>query len=918
MLYPILLILAIGSMTVSPVYLTCEHLLNPLGIDVAHPRLSWTLSCNGRDEVQTAYQVLVASSEELLEAGKGDLWDSGKVASDQSVLVPYAGKPLTSEARCFWKVRVWDRRGKRSAWSATASWTMGLLGEADWKGKWVANRAKLDADETLPETMKGRQPGAESLVTQRIASPLLRKTFEASKPVKRATAYICGLGFFELRINGGKVGDSVLEADFTRYDKRALYVTHDVTALIKQGANAIGVMLGNGWYNCHSRDAWDFDHAAWRNTPRLLFQMRVEYADGSSDLVVSDGSWKTALGPVVFDCIRNGETYDARLEKRGWDMAGYPEHPEPVEGRSDWKPVEIVDGPGGKLVAQSVPPVKVMETIRPVKLTEPKPGIFVFDFGCNVAGWCELSVAGPVGTRVTLRYDERLHADGTLDQQNAVHVYSGEFQTDIYTLKGVGAETWEPRFVYHGFQYVQVEGFASKPTVDSLLAKVVHTSFDKTGEFECSDHLLNKIQRNTLRSYVSNFVGYPTDCPHREKNGWTGDAQLAAETGLYNFGAEAGYSRWMYDFDDCQREAGDLPGIVPTGTWGYNVGPAWDSAYMLIPWYLYLYRGDAGPLKAHYEGFKRYVDYLTSRSQDHIVSYGLGDWCPPEGGSSGYATPAALTSTAYYYVDAKIVAEVAKMLGKAEDAHKYSELAEEIRKAFIGKFYDPKTGTYEGGEQCGMAAALYQGLVPSGEKDKVMKALVAEIEKRGGHVWAGILGAKYILHALTDNGRADVAFGITTKRDFPSWGCWIEQGATTLWENWSGGGSRNHIMFGDIGAWFYEALAGINPDPAKPGFKHIIIRPRPVGDLRYVRAWHRSPYGSIGSSWNRGAGKLNLGIEIPANTTATVYVPAASVDRVTADGRHASSYQGVKFIGMQDGCAVFEVGSGTYVFRVML
>lgn len=858
----------------SPACLTCEHLHDPLGIDATRPRLSWTIQSDRHGEVQTAYQVLVASTEELLASNKGDLWDSGKVASDQSVLVPYAGKALASETRCYWKVRVWDRDTQPSAWSENALWTMGLLDESDWKGKWIANRAKLDPDETLPIDIRGRKADADSLVTQKIASPLLRKGFAATKPIKRAMAYICGLGFHELRINGKKVGDSVLDPTFSRYNKRVLYVTHDVTKLIRHGENAIGVMLGNGWFNCHSRDAWDFDHAAWRATPRLLLQMRLEYADGSSDVIVSDGSWKTTAGPIVFDCIRNGESYDARLEKPGWDTAGYSD--------SEWKPVEAADGPGGKLVAQKAQPVKVMETIKPVKVTEPKPGVFVFDMGVNIAGWARLKVAAPVGTSITMKYDERLTSEGVVEQRNHEHLYSGKFQTDTYTTKGVGLETWEPRFVYHGFQYVQVEGYPGKPTLDSIEARVVNTGFEPVGEFACSNDLLSKIQRNTLRSYVSNFVGYPTDCPHREKNGWTGDAHLAAETGLYNFDAAAAYTRWLNDFDDCQRPDGDLPGIVPTGEWGYGNGPSWDSAYILIPWYLYAYRGDAGPLKTHYEGFKRYLDFLASRAEGHIVSFGLGDWCPPEGGAQGYKTPEALTSTAYYYVDAKIVSEVAKMMGKSDEARKYADLAEEIRKAFIAKFYNSETGTYTGEEQCGMATALYQGLVPDGEKDKVVKALVAEVERRNGHLWAGILGTKYLLHALTDNGKADVAYGVTTKREWPSWGYWIDQGATTLWEDWRGDASLNHIMFGDIGAWFYEALAGINPDPAKPGFKHIIIRPRPVGDLKWVSAWHRSPYGVIRSSWKREEGKFLLDIEIPANTTATIYLPDGTVQEAGA------------------------------------
>lgn len=892
----------------SPANLSCEYLRDPLGIDVAKPRLSWTFSSDRRGEVQTAYQVLVASSEELLTADRGDLWDSGKVESDQSALVEYAGKPLKSEARCYWKVRIWTRESKPSGWSKGAFWTMGLLDKSDWKGDWIAYRAKLEPDETAPTSVQ-HDADSPSRVMQKVASPLLRKEFTTSKPIKRATAYICGLGFHELHINGEKVGDSVLEPAFTRYDKRALYVTRDVTRLIHRGPNAIGVMLGNGWYNCHSRDSWDFDRAQWRNTPRMLFQMKIEYADGSSEVIASDGSWKTTTGPIVFDCIRNGEHYDARLEKLGWDSANYSD--------ADWKPVVLVDGPGGKLVAEKIPPAKVIETLKPVKVTEPKPGVFVFDMGRNIAGWCRLKVAGPVGTTVTIRYDERLNADGTLNQANAGHIRTGEFQTDKYTLNGAGTETWEPRFVYHGFQYAQVEGFPGKPTLDSLDLRIVHASFDQVGDFECSNELLNTIHKLTQRSYVSNFVSYPTDCPHREKNGWTGDAQLASETGLYNFDTAANYTRWIDDFDDCQLDDGNLPGIVPTGTWGYawGNGPAWDSAYMLIPSYVHLYGGDTRLLKAHYAGFKRYVDFVTNRSPEHIADFGLGDWCPPEGGPGGHKTPAALTSTAYYYVDTKIVSQVAGMLGKTEDQRKYAELAEQIRKAFIAKFYNPETGTFTGEEQCGMAAALYQGLVPDGQKDKIMAALVAEVEKRKDHVWAGILGTKYLLHALTNNGRADLAYAVATKKDWPSWGYWIEQGATSLWEDWDGGASRNHIMFGDIDAWMYEALAGINPDPADPGFKHIIIRPNPVGDLKWAKAHHRTMYGMIKSSWKLDGGKFALDIEIPANTTASVYVPAALANDVTEGGKPAAQAEGVKFVRIEGDRAVFEVGSGVYAFE---
>lgn len=915
MILPVLFLMTISAASSAPINLTCDHARNPAGIDNPQPRLSWIIPNTNRGEAQTAYQIVVSSSEDALKSDTGNLWDSGKVASDQSTLIRYAGKPLTSEMRCYWKVRVWTNLGQ-SQWSAPAEWSMGLLSESDWKGKWVANRPKLDDDETLPLNKRGRGADAASHVLQKTPGPLLRKTFVAAKSIKRATAYICGLGFYEMRINGAKVGDCVLEPSYTKYDKRALYVTHDVTPMLKQGLNAIGVMLGNGWFNCHTRDSWDFDHAPWRDTPRMLMQLNIEYSDGTSQLVVSDESWRTAFSPITFDGVRNGEEYDARLEQRGWDTAEFVEHFEGDAELPGWKPVEIVDGPKGRLVAEVAPPVKVMETIKPVKVTEPKPGVFVFDMGVNMAGWCELKVAGPVGTKVTLRYDERLHEDGTLHQSNASHLASGEFQTDKYTLRGVGLESWEPRFTYHGFQYVQVEGFPGKPTLNSLLGKVVHSSFDKAGDFECSNELLNKIQRNTVRSYISNFVSYPMDCPHREKNGWTGDAQLASETGLYNFNTTANYERWMHDFADCQRGDGNLPGIVPTGGWGFDWGngPAWDSAYFLIPYYIYLYSGDASVLQAHYEGYKRYLDFLASKSPDHIVTLGLGDWCPPQGGPGGHATPAALTSTAYYYVDVKIAAKVAGMLGKGEDARKYNALADQIQKAFMARFYDPATGRFEGNEQCGMATAIYQGLLPESEKRKVMGALVEEIGNRDGHIWAGILGTKYLINALTNNGRADLVYTAATKRDFPSWGHWIEQGATTLWEMWNGDGSRNHIMFGDIGAWFYRALAGINPDPDKPGFKHIIIRPQMLGDLKWAKGLHLSPYGMIRSSWKRSGSGFELSLDIPTNSTATVYVPAVSEGAIVESGKPAAKSDGVKFIGIKEGCAVFEVKSGHYEF----
>ena len=885
--------------------LTCEYLANPVGIDVLQPRLSWRLESPWRGQRQTAYQVLVASDERILRDDRGDLWDSGKVVSDQSIHVVYSGRPPAARTRCFWKVRVWDKDDQPTSFSETAIWEMGLLTPQDWKAKWISARG-----EGVPPLQAGEESKAKMASPQDNAprpAPLFRKSFILFQQPASARIYICGLGYHELRLNGAKVGDHVLDPAFTRYDKRALYVTYDVTEQLKKGPNALGVILGNGWYNMHTRCVWDFDKAPWRDRPTLLCQLEVTFDDGSTKVVASDATWRISTGPIVFDSIRNGETYDARLEKANWDAAEYDD--------TNWPVAQIDSGPKGEIKAQMMPPIKVTKTLKPVKLTKPKPGVYVFDIGQNMAGWARLRVAGPAGTEVVMRYGERLNPDGTLDQKEiGQHIKTGRPQTDTYVLKGKGTETWEPRFAYHGFQYVEVTGLKSRPSLDALEARVVHTAFDRAGTFECSNKLFNRIQRNTLWSYVSNFHGYPTDCPHREKNGWTGDAHLAAETGLYNFDSAPAYTKWLNDLKDEQRPSGELPGIVPTSGWGYQWGngPAWDSAYVLIPWYLYQYRGDTRALAEHYDRLKLYVDYLTSKAKGHIVAIGLGDWAPAK-----TTTPEKVTSTGYYYRDALIVSKAAALLGKAEDAKEYAELAASIRDAFNKEFYDPTTGLYGGGTQTATSCALYHGLVPAEEREKVLGKLVEMIQKADGHLDAGILGTKYLIDSLTACGRADVVYGMATKTDYPSWGCWLEQGATTLWEQWDGNASRNHIMFGHISAWFYQTLAGINPDPESVGFKHIIIKPQLLGDVKWARAEHQSMYGTIKSTWEIQGDKLVLRIAVPVNTTATVYVPGKKKTITEGPGViHTDNH--VRFLRSEGQYGVFEVESGTYEFISVL
>jgi alpha-L-rhamnosidase len=536
--------------------------------------------------------------------------------------------------------------------------------------------------------------------------------------------------------------------------------------------------------------------------------------------------------------------------------------------------------------------------------------------GQGFAGFAVLKVRGAAGDKVVMKYGERLRKDGALDRDDIqVHTVkrdpTQQFQTDTYICKGGGVETWHSRFDYHGFRYVEVTGFPGRPTLDNLTGVFIHSAVPVRGEFSCSNPLLNQIWRASRWSYLSNLQGIPTDCPHREKNGWTGDAHLAAEQGLFNFGPAAVYTKWINDLGDEQRPSGELPGIVPSSGWGYEWGngPAWDSAYLLIPYYMYVYCGDARVLRDHYEGMKRYVDYLTSKAKDGIVSIGLNDWAPYK-----TQTPGDITSTAYYYRDAQIVSLAAGLSGKEDEARKYRELAADIRQAFNKKFYDAAKGLYGNGSQTSLGCALYQGLVEPADTALVMKNLVAAIDKTGGHIDTGILGAKYVLNTLLDHGRADVAYRIASQKDLPSWGWWFQNGATTLWEEWGGGGSRIHIMFGDISAWFYKALAGIKPDPEAPGFKHFIIEPNPVGDLTFAKARYHSVRGLIASEWRIAHGKFELTVTIPPNTTATVRLPAADSSRITEGGRPAARAKGLRFIEVRDGRSVFEAGSGTYVF----
>lgn len=892
--------------------LRCEYRKNPLGIDATRPRLSWVLQSDQRGQKQTAYQVLVASTPEALANDRGDLWDSGKVASEKSIHVEYAGKALGSRMRCHWKVRVWDKNERPSVWSKPAIWTMGLLDAKDWQAQWigaVANRPqRTDAQRVGQDADKADNPP--------YAAVLLRKEVSLAKTPVRAMAYVCGLGYCEASINGKRVGDHVLDPGFTDYTKRTLYATYDVTELLRPGRNAIGVVLGGGWYDLPTIDDWKFHQAPWIAPPKLMLRIDVEYADGTREAVVSDGNWKWSTGPIVFNSVRAGETYDARREKPGWDGPGYDD--------SQWHGAQVLPAPAGRLMAQSHPPIRITESFRPVAVSEPKPGVYVFDLGVNITGWARLQTRGSRGQTIKLEFNELLNPDGTVNMRHMAEYAVGPFQTEQFILKGEGLEVFEPRFTYHGFRYVQVTGLSEKPTLETLTGRWVHTDLEPAGEFSCSNPLLNKIQELILRTQRNNIHGIPTDDPHREKIGWTQDGCVTMEEAIYNFNAATFYTKWFRDILDAQDENGHVACIAPTPGWGRShpdgspgplSDPWWGGAIVRTPWQLYRYYGDERILAEAYNAMTKYLDYVGNHAPNRIAWAEEGDWLEVGSISVSERTPPTLASTAAYYYYARIVSDVAAILGKTDDAKKYAELAEAINQSFHRQFFDPATGLYAKDSQTAQALPLYFGMTPPEKRPLVLEQLTKNIQQtRNNHISSGIVGTLYVFQTLMESGRDDLGYAMAVQEDFPSWGHMIRRGATTIWESWTGSGSRNHPVLGCIGAWFYQALAGIRLDPSEPAFKKIIIKPAVVGDLTWVNARHESAYGTIACQWKREANALSLCITIPPNTTATVFVPTKDAGAVTESGVAAARAEGVTFVRTEDGNAVFAVQSGRYYF----
>ncbi|MBR9999191.1 MAG: family 78 glycoside hydrolase catalytic domain [Cyclobacteriaceae bacterium] len=837
--------------------LLCEYEENPLGIDNPAPRLTWIPENTLQGGFQTAWQVLVSDSPEMLDRDEGNIWDSGRVFSSQSAQVEYEGKPLQTARKYYWKVRIWDQAGKPSSYSRTAGWETGLLEPQDWDPEWISAPRVFDwaeRDRQRKQLDRNAPPGPGE------RAPLFRKSFLLKDSIDRARLYVSGLGYYESWINGRKAGDQVLDPAFTDYERTVLYETHDVTGLLTPGRNAIGIMLGNGWYDMASRGVWSFDRAPWRDDPVLGMILRVDYRDGTSEFIRSDSSWKCFPGPITFNSIRQGEFYDARLEQSGWTDAGYDDR--------NWHPVRPVDGPKGKLRSQVMPPIRITEKLDPVSITKLPGNIWVCDFGQNIAGFGEISMSLPEGTRIRLIYSEKLHENGTVDQRNIDGLVAQDpFQTDEYIANGRDSANWHPRFVYHGFQYIQIEGFPGELQAENIRACVVHTDFARKGRFECSDPLLNRIQLNSEWSFLNNYHGYPTDCPHREKNGWTGDAQLANDMALFNYRVEGAYDKWLDDIVDSQLESGMIPAIVPTGGWGYHWGngPAWDFALFILPWNMYVYSGDRQVLERYYPSMQKYLDFLGGTTDDLIIRWGLGDWVPAR-----TLTPPELITTAYYHEQAEIASKIAETLGYVEDRQQYLDLAHRIRTAFNDHFVSDDPPGVGNGSQTSLGCALYFDMLDPVMAGPVLQQLIDRIQHDEWNLDFGVLGSKFVPNALAESGHQKTAYEMINTEDFPGWGNWVKQGATTLWEDWQGESSRNHMFFGDVSAWFYKYLAGIRPDERQPGFSHFYIDPFFPDDLQWVNAEVDTWYGRIACNWKKMPRGISVSLAVPFNTSATV------------------------------------------------
>jgi alpha-L-rhamnosidase len=912
--------------------LRTEYLSNPIGLGETQPRLSWKLKVASgfeaeRGLAQSEYQIFVASSKEKAAAGDGDLWDSGKVASAQTLFVEYGGKPLASSQRAWWTVKIRDAAGVAASAAEPAFFEMGLLSRSEWKAKWIGSNIVGSPKTPAP-------------------APFLRKSFSitAGKRIISARFYATALGLYEIRLNGKKVGDDVFTPLWTDYRKRVQYQVYDVTdMLIANGENVTGAILGDGWYcgftgNINVRQYYG-------DRPKFFAQLFIRFDDGTTQLIATDGTWKVATGPIVSSDMFLGESYDARQEMPGWDAPKFSED-------ARWTPVTLFPDSSAELSAMTGPTVKAIKEVLPATpakrlWTGWKNNNWCLDFGQNMVGRMRLKVKGPAGTTVVMRFAEVLQQDGRLYTTNL----RSASQTDYYTLKGSpDGEVFESRFTFHGFRYAEVLNYPGEPARDSFVAIVLHSEMEHTGSFECSDPLVNQLQSNIEWGQRGNFVDVPTDCPQRdERLGWTGDAQVFVRTAAFNFDVSGFFAKWTQDLRDAQSAKGEFPDTVPNNSdvhmegeieKGADGGPAWADAGVICPWTMLLVNGDRRLIDRHYASMCKFIDHMAKVSEpfglirahpDAKMWLGYGDWLSQDGKDGLFgSTPKDLIGTAFLSYDSRLLASIAKMLGKEQDATKYSKLADAVATAFC-KRYVTGDGLIVGNTQTAYLLALHFKLIPENLRATALAELVRNIRKDKNRLNAGFVGSSYMNHVLTDCGRLDVAYELLMQKNWPSWLFAVTQGATTIWERWDGWtpekgfqdpgmNSFNHYAYGAIGAWLYQYVAGIEIDPQRPGYEHVILRPHPLagGPLTFAKATVETLRGKIESGWRIEGKKLLYSATIPPNVTATARVPAADPSSITESGKPAKQSAGVKLLRTESDAGVFELGSGIYEFESTL
>ncbi len=881
--------------------LRCEYIMNPIGLDVSKPRLSWVLKSEDRCQSQTAYQVLVASTEGLLDMDEGDLWDSGKVFESSSNQIEYGGLELGAWMKCWWKVRIWDGQRIDIGWSQKAYWEMGPMCNEDWTAKWIGVEPELlHIDINAPQLVG-------------LPSPYLRHEFRVDKAIVSARIYATALGVYELYLNGERVGSEELTPGWTDYNKRIQYQTYDVTSQLVNGGNVIGGILGDGWYTGNIAIAGRKQYGDY--PLMLLAQMRIQYTDGEIEYITSNGSWKWASGPIRYSDMQTGEYYDSCMELGDWCNSSF--------NAEKWLYVNEYNRAYDALCAQIGPCVRVMKELKPVNISI-YGNAFIFDMGQNMVGRVVLKVKGEAGTKITLRFGEMLNKDGSLYIENL----RTAAQTDIYILKGLGEEYFEPHFTFHGFRYVELVGFPGIPDFETITGRVMYSALDETMEFECSNEMINKLNSNIQWGQRGNFLSIPTDCPQRdERMGWTGDGQIFARTACFNMNSAGFFTKWMKDVTDAQKADGSFTDVAPyvrTADGEGLVGSgnaAWGDAGIIVPWTLYLCYSDTRILEENYAAMCRYIEYMKQNSTNLIrPDVGYGDWLSIEAD-----TPKDLMSTAYFAYSTMLMSKIANILGKTQDVQQFMKLFNEIKSAFNREFV-LEDAIIKGGTQTCYLLALRMELLDEDKKYLAAQNLIKSIEEKDWHLSTGFVGVSYLLPVLSDFGFNDVAYRLLLNETYPSWLYSIKNGATTIWERWNsytiedgfgdiGMNSFNHYSLGSVGEWLYRYAAGINVDAESPGYRHIIIRPHPGGNMRFIKVKYNTIVGDIVCKWEIEKEAFILNVEIPANTTATLYLPHDRKSQITEGGTDISKKSEIRFSGNENGRAVVDIGSGRYEFR---